>query len=107
MHFVKKAEGGHDWFHIERVCKNALIAKNEKFDLEIVKLGALLNGVADSKFHDGDEMFGPKIAREFIESENIDEAIISHVIQIIKKYPLKKTTLKKILFNKIKYCSRY
>ena len=38
--FVKKelenAEGGHDWFHIERVFKNAiLIAKEEDVDVYI------------------------------------------------------------------------
>ena len=42
--FVKKtlkgAECGHDWFHIERVFKNALlIAKDEKVDDFVVTLG--------------------------------------------------------------------
>jgi HD superfamily phosphodiesterase len=46
--FVKKelenAEGGHDWFHIERVYKNAaLIANGENCDILIVQLGALLH----------------------------------------------------------------
>ena len=53
IHFVKEklqnAEGGHDWFHIERVYKNALlIAKDEECNLEIVKLSALLHDIADS-----------------------------------------------------------
>ena len=69
--FVKEAlaesEGGHDWFHIERVYKNALlISKNENVDVFIVSLGALLHDVADSKFHNGDETVGPKIARQFL-----------------------------------------
>ena len=34
---LKDAEGGHDWFHIERVYKNALfIAKEENVDEFIV-----------------------------------------------------------------------
>ena len=75
--FVKKAladaEGGHDWFHIERVYKNALlIAKNETVDTFIVSLGALLHDIADSKFHDGDETVGPKLAREFLFKQNVD-----------------------------------
>ena len=79
--FVKKqlenAEGGHDWFHIERVYKNALlIAQGENCDLTVVKLGALLHDVADSKFHDGDETVGPKMARAFLESENTPEETI-------------------------------
>lgn len=92
--FVKKkldnAEGGHDWFHIERVYKNALsIADNEDCDDTVVKLGALLHDIADSKFHDGDETVGPKIAREFLASNNVDEATILHVINIIENISFK------------------
>ena len=87
--FVKKelanAEGGHDWFHIERVYKNALlIAKHEAVNLEVVQLGALLHDIADSKFHDGDETVGPKVAREFLFQLNIDSHVIEHVIKIIE-----------------------
>ena len=86
--FVKKqlenAEGGHDWFHIERVLKNSeSIAKGENCNLEIVQLGALLHDIADSKFHNGDETIGPKVAREFLENQNTDEETIQHVINII------------------------
>ena len=92
--FVKNqltnAEGGHDWFHIERVYKNALlIAEEEDCDITIVKLGALLHDIADSKFHDGDEKIGPKTARIFLESQNVSENIISHVIAIIENISFK------------------
>jgi uncharacterized protein len=92
--FVKNqltnAEGGHDWFHIERVYKNALlIAEEEDCDITIVKLGALLHDIADSKFHDGDEKIGPKTARIFLESQNVSENIISHVISIIENISFK------------------
>ena len=92
--FVKNqlthAEGGHDWFHIERVYKNALlIAEEEECDLTVVKLAALLHDIADSKFHGGDEMVGPKTARTFLESQNVSEAIISHVIAIIENISFK------------------
>jgi len=87
---LENAEGGHDWFHIERVYKNALlIAENEVCDFNVVKLGALLHDIADSKFHDGDEAIGPKIAREFLESENADEVTIQHVINIIENLSFK------------------
>ena len=87
---LENAEGGHDWFHIERVFKNAvLIAKNEDCDVTVVKLGALLHDIADSKFHEGDESVGPKIARDFLESENVDEEIITHVVHIIKNISYK------------------
>ena len=87
---LEKAEGGHDWFHIERVYKNAMvIAQQEECDLTVVKLGALLHDIADSKFHDGDETIGPRTARLFLESESVDEQTISHVINIIKNISFK------------------
>ena len=93
---LENAEGGHDWFHIERVYKNALlIAKDEKCDEVIVKLGALLHDIADSKFHNGDETVGPKVAREFLESENVEESIIEHVINIINNISFKGGNFKK------------
>jgi uncharacterized protein len=92
--FVKatlaQAEGGHDWFHIERVYKNALlIAASENCDLEIVQLGALLHDIADSKFHDGDETIGPRTARTFLESEKVLPTTINHVIAIIENISFK------------------
>lgn len=92
--FVKKqlenAEAGHDWFHVERVYKNALlIAEEEDCDLTIVKLSALLHDIADSKFHNGDETIGPKMAREFLESQKVSEEIITHVINIIENLSFK------------------
>lgn len=58
---LKGAEGGHDFFHIERVYKNALlIAKDEKVDVFVVSLGALLHDIADSKFYNGDETVSKK-----------------------------------------------
>jgi uncharacterized protein len=94
IQFVKatlaQAEGGHDWFHIERVYKNAvLIAASENCDLEIVQLGALLHDIADSKFHDGDETIGPRTARTFLESEKVAPATMDHVIAIIENISFK------------------
>jgi len=92
--FVKKqlenAESGHNWFHIERVYKNALlIAKEETCNLEVIQLAALLHDIADSKFHDGDESIGPKTARDFLSKENVSEATISHVVAIIENISFK------------------
>lgn len=86
--FVKEtlqhAEGGHDWFHIERVYNNAqLIAKDETVDTFIVSLGALLHDIADSKFHNGDETVGPRVARSFLEKHKIPQDVILHIENII------------------------
>lgn len=87
---LKNAEGGHDWFHIERVYKNALlIAKTEKVDVFIVQLSALLHDIADSKFNNGDETVGPKIASEFLNSIAVNQDSIDHVIAIIENISYK------------------
>jgi uncharacterized protein len=87
---LKNAEGGHDWFHIERVYKNALlIAEGEDCDVTVVKLGALLHDIADSKFHNGDESVGPKTAKTFLEVQNVTEETILHVIAIIENISFK------------------
>lgn len=98
---LKDAEGGHDWFHMERVYKNAiLIAQEEDCDLTVVKLGALLHDIADSKFHDGDETIGPKTARVFLEKEKVDEAIIQQVINIIENISFKGGNFEKQFHSK-------
>lgn len=92
--YVKKelsdAEGGHDWWHIYRVWNLAKhIAKKEPVDLLTVELGALLHDIADSKFNDGDEEIGPKKAKEFLESINVEDQIINHVDKIIRNISFK------------------
>ena len=92
--FVKaqlaQAEGGHDWFHIERVYNNALlIAQGEACDLLVVQLGALLHDIADSKFHDGDESIGPSMAWQFLAAQNVPEDTIIHVVNIIENISFK------------------
>ena len=92
--YVKKelsdAEGGHDWFHIERVFKTAqTIGKQEKADLLVVSLAALLHDIADSKFHNGDETLGPKMAKTFLQNAKVDAATIDHVVAIIENISFK------------------
>lgn len=94
VEFVKQtlanAEGGHDWWHIYRVWKTAKhLARDEKVDLFVVELGALLHDIADSKFHNGDESVGPKKAREFLSSVEVHEDVIVHVEQIISNISFK------------------
>jgi len=105
IQFVKQqladAEGGHDWFHIERVYRNSLlIAQTEDCDEVIVKLGALLHDIADSKFHDGDESIGPKTARAFLEREAVDETTIMHVLNIIENISFKGGNFEKKFHSK-------
>ena len=102
--FVKNrlhnAEGGHDWFHTLRVYKNAAqIAKEEKADVFVVSLAALLHDVADSKFNKGDETLGPKLARKFLLGENVDSVIIEKVVSIIENCSYRKSLDGNISYN--------
>ena len=86
--FVKQvlanAEGGHDWWHIYRVWRlSKQIAQTENANNFVVELGALLHDIADSKFNQGNEEIGPRKAREFLSSLNVDEDVIVHVENII------------------------
>jgi uncharacterized protein len=80
------AEAGHDWSHIERVHRNALLILKEEMDTdaEIVELAALLHDIADAKFHNGDEEKGPSLARDFLIKEGLDEERTRHVCDIIR-----------------------
>lgn len=97
---LKGAEGGHDWFHIQRVFKNTLlIAKDEKVDVLVVSLGALLHDIADAKFNGGDETVGPKMASVFLQSLEVDKKIVDHVVKIIENISYKSSLDSKKLFT--------
>lgn len=98
---LKDSEGGHDWFHIERVYKNALlISKDEVCNEIVVQLGALLHDIADSKFHNGDETIGPQLAREFLEAEHVAEEVINQVVAIIENISYKGGNFSKTYHSK-------
>lgn len=81
---------GHDWWHIKRVwdlAKN--IAKEENADMFVVELGALLHDIADWKFCDGDEPVGPRIAGEWLISQDVDDEIVKIVKEAIEDVSFK------------------
>ncbi len=87
--FVKQtlheADGSHDWWHIYRVWKNTqLILNTEKANVLISELAALLHDIADHKFHNGDETIGPKKAKEFLNSLNVENSVVEEVVKIIE-----------------------
>lgn len=87
---LKGAEGGHDWFHIQRVFNNTLlIAKDEKVDVLVVSLAALLHDIADAKFNDGDETVGPKMTADFLSALEVEKQVIEHVVKIIENISFK------------------
>ena len=95
VQFVKQtlagAEGGHDWFHTQRVWNNAkLIARSENVNLFVVELAALLHDIADAKFHDGNETIGAETAGRFLKSLNVSEDIVGHVVHIVRNMSFRK-----------------
>jgi uncharacterized protein len=86
---------GHDWWHIDRVRRNALqIAKEERVDLSIVELAALLHDIADWKFHGGDDTAGPRAARAWLLQNEVDEKTINAVCSIIADISFKGADVK-------------
>jgi uncharacterized protein len=101
--FVKQtlsdAEKGHDWFHIDRVYKNALLINEaEQGDPLVVRLAALLHDIADPKFNQGDEEIGPAMANDFLTRLGVDAAVTLHVLQIIRNLSYK-SSLGRITFQ--------
>ncbi|OGG61880.1 hypothetical protein A3C87_00585 [Candidatus Kaiserbacteria bacterium RIFCSPHIGHO2_02_FULL_49_34] len=93
--FVKKAllhEGtGHDFWHIERVRKNArLINATEQADAFIIELAALLHDVGDRKVIKQDED-DYSIARNFLKSQKVPDEVIGSVMFIIEHMSYSKT----------------
>ena len=88
---LSKAEGGHDWWHIYRVWQlsKQIASKEENVNLTVVELGALLHDIADSKFHNGNEEIGPRLAAKFLKKENVEDSVVEHVINIIRNISFK------------------
>ncbi|MFA6263625.1 MAG: HD domain-containing protein [Candidatus Babeliales bacterium] len=81
---------GHDWWHAERVWKNALyLCRYEQADTFTVQLAALLHDIADWKFHNGDSEVGPSVAREFLNTQKVENTIIDHVCEIMRTMSFK------------------
>jgi uncharacterized protein len=54
-----------------------------------VELAALLHDIADWKFHKGDESVGPKEAKKWLESIDVNPTITNHVCKIIETMAFK------------------
>ena len=89
---VKNYDAGHDWWHIERVWRNAqYINQFEQGDAFIIDLAALLHDIADAKFFNGDENIGPDLAKEYLKTNHIDLIVIEQVGQIIENMSFRKS----------------
>lgn len=80
------AEGGHDWYHIERVWNTAryIREKEGSGDLMCIELAALLHDISDAKFNGGDEEKGSRMASEFLEKLGMEQEKVDHIQSIIQ-----------------------
>lgn len=80
---LERDSSGHDWWHIQRVTKLALIiAREEGADAFICELAALLHDVADYKIA-GDEETGQRTVRDWLASHGADNHTVSAVMDIV------------------------
>lgn len=81
---------GHDWFHIDRVRRTAmLLAIEEGADTQIVELAALLHDVDDWKFNGGDVDSGPQTAKKWILELGGSEALAETIKGIVNEVTFK------------------
>ena len=80
------AEGGHDWYHIERVRLTARYIREREGsgDLLTIELASLLHDISDAKFNGGDHEKGSEMARDFLMKQGVDEEMVEHIQTIIK-----------------------
>jgi uncharacterized protein len=86
--FVKQKMGadstGHDWFHVDRVRKNALYIANMEGtgDLFIIEMSALLHDIPDEKLNNS-AAEGQRILLDYIESIKIPADIARNIVEVI------------------------
>lgn len=86
--FVQEKMGqdstGHDWFHVDRVRRNALtIAKSEKeADLFIIEMAALLHDIPDKKLNESVEQ-GKQVLQSFLVGLELPEEDMTKINDII------------------------
>lgn len=80
---------GHDWWHIDRVRNLALrIAREERANLFICELAALLHDIADGKLNES-EALGLKRVSDWLAKQGISDDIKSSILDIIQNMSFK------------------
>ena len=77
-------EGSHDWFHIDRVRKNALfIQQREGGDPLLIELAALLHDYSDHKYNGGDFEIGAQEVYQLLCNLGSSEELARKVADIV------------------------
>jgi uncharacterized protein len=80
---LEQDSSGHDWWHIDRVTRSALLlAREEGADLFICELSALLHDVADEKLNPSLETGLAKV-RNWLVGQHVEPDTIKQVMAIV------------------------
>jgi len=86
----KNEATGHDWYHIERVWKNALLIQKKEGagDLFVIEMAALLHDIPDEKLNASEEAGWRKL-NKYITSLGIPDSVVSHIVNCIESVSFK------------------
>jgi uncharacterized protein len=81
---IKGFDGGHDWYHIERVRKLAYaICEEENAEQSLaVELAALLHDIGDSKFRKAEDHDAGELISELLIDLGVGKDIIDEVVKV-------------------------
>ncbi|HEK9103025.1 HD domain-containing protein [Bacillus pfraonensis] len=80
---LEKDASGHDWYHIERVHKLAIVlSEQEGGNRFVIEMAALLHDVADEKLNESEEA-GMKKVSDWLEGLGVAEEEKEHILHII------------------------
>ncbi|MGN1400204.1 MAG: HD domain-containing protein [Bacillus sp. (in: firmicutes)] len=86
---LRAEESGHDWWHIHRVTEMAIrLAQEEKADMFICQMAALLHDLADEKVV-GDEAQGLREVEAWLKEIGMEQADVVHIMDIISSLSFK------------------
>jgi len=85
-------DGGHDWFHTERVLNNAraIWREEQQGDLQVIELAAVLHDIADTKFGSSSEDEGGELAYTFLLDKGLDRDKADRIRDIINSISFRK-----------------
>ena len=86
---LKDESSGHDWWHIVRVTNNALtIGKEEKANLFICEMAALLHDIADDKLNPSEEEGLGKV-EQWLKNQSVSDLDSRAILEIIEHMSFK------------------
>ena len=95
-------EPGHDYWHCHRVVQIALkIGKKEKANLLVLELAGWLHDIAIDDDKPNHEKTGAKMARKFLEKQEVNPKVIDQVVDCILRHRFSKNIKPQTLEEKI------